>query len=153
VLTLNRPEKLNASSTTMRAEFGAHLQDIAAAPDIHVVLSQGSGRAFCVGADTGDSPTTPSAWRDRISTAQQHHMALIRMNKIVIASVQGAAAGGGAASALAADSSVMADDATSRFPFVRSGSIPDGGCSYSSQSKSGVPAASDSMLTGGAMDA
>ncbi|WP_254241991.1 enoyl-CoA hydratase/isomerase family protein [Achromobacter pestifer] len=153
VLTLNRPEKLNALSTAMRAEFGVHLQDIAADPDIHVVLLQGLGRAFCVGADTGDLPATPLAWRDRILTAQQHHMALIRMNKIVIASVQGAAAGGGASLALAADLLVMADDATLRFPFVRLGLIPDGGCSYLLQSKLGVPAALDLMLTGGAMDA
>lgn len=153
VLTLNRPEKLNALSTAMRAEFGAHLQAIAADPDIRVVLLQGLGRAFCVGADTGDLPTTPLAWRDRILTAQLHHMALIRMNKIVIASVQGSAAGGGASLALAADLLIMADDATLRFPFVRLGLIPDGGCSYLLQSKLGVPAALDLMLTGGTMDA
>src|SRR5437868_6771721 len=87
VLTLNRPEKLNAMSAAMRAEFGAHLQAIATDPDIHIVSLQGLGRAFCVGADTGGLPTTPLGWRDRILTAQLHHIALIKMSKIVIASV------------------------------------------------------------------
>ncbi|WP_428852575.1 enoyl-CoA hydratase/isomerase family protein [Imbroritus primus] len=153
VLTLNRPDKLNAMSAAMRAEFGAHLQAIAADPEIRIVLLQGLGRAFCVGADTSDLPTTPLGWRDRILTAQLHHIALIKMSKIVIASVQGVAAGGGASLALAADILVMADDATLRFPFVRLGLIPDGGCSYLLQSKLGVPAALDLMLTGGTMDA
>lgn len=152
-LTLNNPEKLNAMSAAMRAILGDHLQTIAADPDIRIVLLQGLGRAFCVGADTSDLPSTPLAWRDRILTAQLHHIALIKMNKIVIASVQGAAAGGGASLALAADILIMADDATLRFPFVRLGLIPDGGCSYLLQSKLGVPTALDLMLTGGTMDA
>lgn len=153
ILTLNRPQKLNAMSTAMRAEFGELLQTIATDPDIHVVLLQGLGPSFCAGADTSDFPTTPLAWRDRILTAQRHHIELIKMNKIVIASVQGVAAGGGASLALAADILIMADDATLRFPFVRLGLIPDGGCSYLLQSKLGVPAALDLMLTGGTIDA
>jgi len=153
VLTLSRPDKLNAMSGAMRAELGIHLQNIATDPDIRIVLLQGLGRAFCVGADTDDLPETSLAWRDRILTAQLHHIALIKMSKIVIASVQGAAAGGGASLAMAADILIMADDATLRFPFVRLGLIPDGGCSFLLQSKLGVPAALDLMLTAGTMDA
>jgi len=152
-LTLNRPDKLNALSGAMRAEFGRHLESIAADPEIRIVVLQGAGRAFCVGADTSDLPDTPMAWRDRILTAQRHHIALIKMSKVVIASVQGAAAGGGASLALAADILVMADDARLSFPFVRIGLIPDGGCSYLLQSKIGVPAALDLMLTGGTLAA
>lgn len=152
-ITLDRPDKLNALSTQMRLEFGAHLQNVAADPDIRIVVLQGEGRAFCVGADTSDLPTNALAWRDRILMAQQHHISLIKMSKIVIASVQGAAAGGGASLALAADILVMADDATLRFPFVKLGLIPDGGCSFLLQSKLGVPAALDLMLTAGALDA
>lgn len=153
VLTLNRPDKLNAMSGAMRTELGIHLQNIAADPGIRIVLLQGLGRSFCGGADTDDLPETPLAWRDRILTAQLHHIALIKMSKIVIASVQGAAAGGGASLAMAADILIMADDATLRFPFVRLGLIPDGGCSFLLQSKLGVPAALDLMLTAGTMDA
>ncbi|MBF6990805.1 enoyl-CoA hydratase/isomerase family protein [Cupriavidus sp. IK-TO18] len=153
VLTLNRPDKLNAMSGAMRAELGIHLQSIATDPAIRIVLLQGLGRSFCGGADTDDFPETPLAWRDRILTAQLHHIALIKMSKIVIASVQGAAAGGGASLAMAADILIMADDATLRFPFVRLGLIPDGGCSFLLQSKLGVPAALDLMLTAGTMDA
>ena len=153
VLTLNRPDKLNAMSAHMRHEFGAHLQTIADDPSIRVVILEGRGRAFCVGADTSDLPTTPLAWRDRILMAQTHHLAMLKMSKIVVACVQGAAAGGGASLALAAVILVMAEDATLRFPFVKLGLIPDGGCSFLLQSKLGVPAALDLMLTGGTLTA
>lgn len=152
-LTLNRPEKLNAMSGEMRQQFGAHLDDIAADPNIRIVLLKSTGRAFCVGADTSAMPESPLAWRDRILVAQAHHAALAKMNKIVIAAVQGIAGGGGASLALAADVLVMAEDASLRFPFVRLGLIPDGGCSFLLQSKLGVPLALDLMLTGGTLDA
>lgn len=153
VLTLNRPEKLNAMSAEMRQELGKHLQTIANDPDIRIVILEGRGRAFCVGADTSDLPTTPLAWRDRILMAQMHHLAIIKMSKIVIACVQGVAAGGGASLALAADILVMAEDATLRFPFVKLGLIPDGGCSFLLQSKLGVATALDLTLTGGILTA
>ncbi|GAA5232142.1 enoyl-CoA hydratase/isomerase family protein [Verticiella sediminum] len=153
VLTLNRPDKLNALSSAMRAEFGRHLQTIQDDPGIRVVLLQAAGRAFCVGADNNDMPSAPFAWRERIMTAQRHHEAIVKMDKVVIASVQGAAVGGGASLALAADILVMSEDATLRFPFVRLGLIPDGGCAHLLRSKLGVPAALDLMLTGGSLDA
>lgn len=153
VLTLNRPDKLNAMSGVMRAQFGRHLQSIEADPEIRIVLLKGNGRAFCVGADTNAMPENALSWRERIHLAQQHHTALVKMDKIVIAAVQGIAAGGGASLALAADILIMADDASLRFPFVRLGLIPDGGCSFLLQSKLGAPLAHDLMLTGGVLGA
>ncbi|HWL28982.1 MAG TPA: enoyl-CoA hydratase/isomerase family protein [Burkholderiaceae bacterium] len=153
VLTLNRPDKLNAMSAKMREAFETHLRDVERDPDIHVVLVQAEGRSFCAGADTSDLPDSPLAWRKRVMTAQAHHTTLAKMDKIVIAAVQGAVAGGGVSLALAADILVMADDAVLHFPFVRLGLIPDGGCSFLLQSKLGVAVALDLMLTAGKMDA
>lgn len=153
IMTLNRPDKLNAMSSQMRKAFESHLTDIENDPDIHVVLIQAKGRAFCVGADTSELPDSPLAWRKRVMTAQAHHAALARMDKIVVAAVQGAVAGGGVSLALAADILIMADDATLHFPFVKLGLIPDGGCSFLLQTKLGVAAALDLMLTAGKMGA
>jgi len=152
-LTLNRPDKLNAMSAEMRAQFEAHLQSIESDDSIHVVLVQAAGRAFCVGADTASMPKEPFAWRQRVKTAQEHHSAFVNMDKIVISAVQGIAAGGGVSLALSADILVMADDASLHFPFVKLGLIPDGGCSFLLQAKLGVPVALDLMLTAGKMGA
>lgn len=153
VLTLNRPEKLNAMSSQMRRDFGACLDEIEQDPDIHVVLLRGAGRSFCVGADTGDLPSSAMAWRKRVGTAQDHHTRLLKLDKIVVAAAQGAIAGGGVSLALSADILILTTDATLHFPFVRLGLIPDGGCSFLLQNKIGVPLALDLMLTAGKLDA
>lgn len=152
-LTLNRPDKLNALCASTRERFGQHLEDVAADPEIRVVLIQAAGRAFCAGADTDDLPDSPMAWRDRILSAQRHHLALIKMSKVVLAAVQGAAVGGGASLALAADILVLSDNARLGFPFVHAGLIPDGGSSFLLQAKLGTPVALDLLLTGGSIDA
>ena len=153
VITLSRPEKLNALTPGMRRNLGACLADVAEDPDVKVVLLRGEGRAFCAGADLVDAPETPLGWRDRVLTAQSHHLAIARMRKPVIAAVQGTAAGGGASLALAADILVMAEDAKLAFPFVRLGLVPDGGAAYLLQAKLQSAPALDLLLTGGAMTA
>lgn len=153
VITLARPDKLNALSSSMRTQFGKHIVDVSGDPEVKVVLLRGEGRAFCAGADLVDAPDTPLAWRDRILVAQSHHMEIARMRKPVIAAVQGAAVGGGASLALAADILVMAEDAKLVFPFVRLGLVPDGGIAYFLQAKLQAAIALDLLLSGGTMTA
>lgn len=153
VLTLNRPERRNALSTEMRECLGAHLAAIADDPSIQVVLLRGEGAAFCAGADLEDAPSSSLAWRDRILMAQQHHLQILRMSKIFIAAVQGAAFGGGASLALTADILMLADDAVLGFPFVRLGVVPDGGATFLLQAKLGPAVAQDLVLTGGTLKA
>jgi 2-(1,2-epoxy-1,2-dihydrophenyl)acetyl-CoA isomerase len=153
ILTLARPDKLNALSSSMRAEFGRHVADVAEDPEVKVVLLRGEGRAFCAGADLVDAPDTPLAWRDRVLIAQSHHLQLARMRKPVIAAVQGVAVGGGASMALAADILIMAEDAKLVFPFVRLGLVPDGGMAYLLQAKLQAAIALDLLLSGGTMSA
>jgi 2-(1,2-epoxy-1,2-dihydrophenyl)acetyl-CoA isomerase len=153
VITLARPDKLNALSPSMRTQFGEHLSDVSGDSNVKVVLLRGEGRAFCAGADLVDAPDTPLAWRDRILVAQAHHLEIARMRKPVIAAVQGAAVGGGASIALAADILVMAEDAKLVFPFVRLGLVPDGGVAYFLQAKLQAALALDLLLSGGTMTA
>lgn len=152
-ITLARSAKLNALSPRMREEIGASLAQVAADDSVKVVLLRAEGRAFCSGGDLVDAPADALGWRERVKLAQAHHLAMARMNKPVIAAVQGAAVGGGAALALAADILVMADDARLVFPFVRLGLVPDGLSSALLQAKAGVGAALDVLLSGGSIDA
>ncbi|WP_151448711.1 enoyl-CoA hydratase/isomerase family protein [Lacisediminimonas profundi] len=153
VITLSRPNKRNALSPTMRASLGECLADVGKDEAVKVLLLRGDGPAFCAGADIVDAPQSPLAWRERIRMAQAHHIAIVRMNKPVIAAVQGAATGGGASLALAADILVMADDAKLSFPFVRLGLVPDGGASALLQAKTNAATALDLLLTGGSITA
>ncbi len=152
-ITLARPEKLNALSSSMRATLGEYISEVSDDPDIRVVLIRGEGPAFCAGADLTDAPSTPLAWRERILLAQKHHVAIARMPKPVIAAVQGVAVGGGASLALAADILVMADNAKLVFPFVRLGLVPDGGAAYLLQAKLHAALALDVLLSGGTVTA
>ena len=152
-ITLARTAKLNALSPRMRDEIGHCLEQVARDDSVKVVLLRAEGRAFCSGGDLVDAPTDALSWRERVKQAQAHHLAIARMNKPVIAAVQGAAVGGGAALALAADILVMAEDARLVFPFVRLGLVPDGVSSALLQAKAGVGAALDVLLSGGSIDA
>lgn len=153
VLRLCRPERLNAMSGAMRAAFGDRLRDVAADGAISVVLLSAEGRAFCAGADLDDMPEDAFAWRERLGLAQAQHLALMRMDKVVLAAVQGAAFGGGASMALAADIMVLAEDARLGFPFVHLGLVPDGGASFMLQARLGGAVALDVLLTGGTLAA
>lgn len=153
VITLARAAKLNALSSAMRDELGRHLADVAADREIRVVLLRAEGRAFCAGADMANAPSDALAWRERILLAQSHHLQILRMQKPVIAAVQGAAVGGGASMALAADILVMADDAKLVFPFARLGLVPDGGAAALLQAKASPALALDLLLTGGELTA
>lgn len=152
-ITLSRPGKLNALSAGMRAALGAHLSTVSSDPEVKVVLIHAEGKDFCTGADLADAPGDPLAWRRRVQVAQAQHLQMVRMDKPVIAAVQGRALGGGASLALAADILVMAEDARLVFPFVRLGVVPDGGSSALLQAKAAAGCALDLLLTGGTLDA
>jgi len=53
-ITLDRPERLNAWTATMNAEYRAHLQDATDDPAVRVIIVTGSGRGFCAGAESED---------------------------------------------------------------------------------------------------
>lgn len=152
-ITLNRPDRNNALSVSMRAALEVALGQVAADDSVSVVLLRGEGRSFCGGLDLSDLPTDTQQWRSRVIAAQMNHLAVVQMPKIVIAAVQGSAVGGGASLALSADILLMADDARLSFPFVKLGIVPDGGSSYFLQQKVGTSVALDLLLTGGMLTA
>lgn len=137
----------------MRNLLGDCIATVSLDDAIKAVLICAKGRAFCSGVDIEDIPHEPFAWRKRVQLAQTQHMALARLQKPVIAAVQGAAVGGGASLALAADILVMSEDAFLGFPFVRLGLVPDGGAAALLQAKTSPAVALDVLLSGGRIDA
>ncbi|MBU0781793.1 enoyl-CoA hydratase-related protein [Loktanella salsilacus] len=126
-ITLNRPEKMNALSTQMRAEVTHAFK---AAPDMgRVAVLTGAGRAFCSGQDLSDRSS--GAVLDLERTLRDEYVPMLRA--IIdcpiptIAAVNGPAAGAGANLALVADVVMASTDAYFVQAFARIGLIPDAG--------------------------
>jgi 2-(1,2-epoxy-1,2-dihydrophenyl)acetyl-CoA isomerase len=123
---LNRPEVRNAFNNELRSELQQALQRVARDPEARVVLLTGAGKGFCSGADLSTLGTVSVV--ENLVVNYKDMIGLIgRMEKPVIAAIEGAAAGIGAAFALAADLSVMAEDASLVQAFSNVGLVPDGG--------------------------
>lgn len=130
VITMNRPEKMNALTTQMRAELAFAVSE--AGKVARVVVLTGAGDAFCAGQDLGDRVSGTDADLER--TLRDEYTPLIRAITDcpvpTIAAVNGAAAGAGASLALAADVVIAAESAYFLQAFARIGLIPDAGATH-----------------------
>src|SRR6056297_3635885 len=127
VLTLARPEVMNALNTQMRAEILHAVK--AAAATARVLVLTGEGRAFCSGQDLGDRATAANLNLERTLRDEYEPMlrAIFDCPVPVIAAVNGAAAGAGANLALACDVVVASEEAAFIQAFTRIGLMPDAG--------------------------
>ena len=127
VITLNRPEVMNALNTQMRAELTHAVR--AAGEQARALVLTGAGRAFCSGQDLGDRANIASIDLERTLREEYEPMLRAIMDCPVptIAAVNGAAAGAGANLALAADVVIAAESAAFIQAFTRIGLIPDAG--------------------------
>ncbi len=137
VLTLNRPDRLNAMSPAMLDALLEALPRLAADPEVGVVVLTGAGRGFCAGGDVKAMAegrefggTTleekAQALRSRMEVSRWLH----EMPKPTIAMVRGAAAGAGLSLALACDLRVAGDTARFATAFARVGYSGDFGGSW-----------------------
>ncbi len=130
VITLNRPDVMNALNAQMRAEL---LHAVKFAQDnARVLVLTGAGRAFCSGQDLGDGANAANLDLER--TLRDEYEPLLRAIydcKIpTLSAVNGAAAGAGANLALAADVVIATESAVFLQAFTRIGLIPDAGGTY-----------------------
>jgi enoyl-CoA hydratase len=159
LVTLNRPEVLNALTWPMIDELHAVLEDIGCSGSTRAVVVTGAGRGFCSGLDIGgDDPLGARSDNAAIYARQERVAALATalrdLPQPVLAAVNGPASGGGMALALAADIRVCAPLARFNVAFVRIGlSGCDVGVSYFLPRLVGLGMASELMLTGRPVDA
>lgn len=163
LVTLNRPEKLNAMNATLISDLHAALEEVGADPGHRVIVLTGSGRGFCAGLDLAGYGEAPSAGQgdgavQRGFAVQQHIAALIprlrRLRQPVIAAVNGPASGGGFALVLGSDIRIAAASARFNAAFVRIGlSACDIGTSWLLPRLVGAARAHELMLTGRLFDA
>lgn len=130
VITLNRPEVMNALSTQMRAELTHAVKE--AGKTARALVLTGAGRAFCSGQDLGDQAKVANIDLER--TLRDEYEPLLRAiydSPIpTVSAVNGPAAGAGANLALAADVVIASQSASFIQAFTRIGLIPDAGGTY-----------------------
>lgn len=131
-ITLNRPERLNASNGALSRGLTAAFTRAAADPEVRVILLAGAGRGFCAGADMRvlDELSNDPAARNSGSGGLRYD-GLMRLPKPVVAAIHGPCAGIGLALACAADIRIAADDAVFVAPFARLGLCAEGGLAWS----------------------
>ena len=158
VVTLNRPERLNAWGDGLAAAFYAALDEAEADPAVRVIVLTGSGRAFCAGADMGDLTSISGAVIDGDTNVdklvgERHPLFVTTLRKPVIAAINGACAGIGMTQALMCDVRFAARNAKFTTAFARRGLIAEYGISWILPRLIGVSAALDLLLSGRKVDA
>ena len=130
VLTLKRPDVMNALNSQMRAEITHAFKE--AAGTARVVVMTGQGRAFCSGQDLGDGVNAANMDLERVLRDEYVPMlrAIFDCPIPTIAAVNGPAAGAGANLALACDVVIASEEAVFLQAFTRIGLIPDAGGTY-----------------------
>jgi enoyl-CoA hydratase len=131
VLTLNRPEAMNAITQRMKDELAAALDAVEGDDAARVLVITGAGgKAFCAGADIKEragSDPTPAEFLVRQRATHRLFTRIEHFAKPVIAALNGVAYGGGAEIALCADIRIAADSAMIGLTEVNLGVIPAGG--------------------------
>jgi len=148
ILTLDRPDRLNAMADPMWDALHGHLMTIAADDVIRAVILTGAGRAFCSGGDvTGMAKSDILSGRARSQRRHRAVLALYNLEKPVIAAVRGAIYGIGNALALACDLVVASDTAKFSMAFKKVGVVPDGGAIFFLTQNLGVARAKELVYT------
>jgi 2-(1,2-epoxy-1,2-dihydrophenyl)acetyl-CoA isomerase len=155
LLTLNRPEKLNAWTPRMTVELVDAILAADDDPSVGAIVVTGAGRGFCAGADIGAvfeaqiqgdaEAAKPRAARDWVE--------LVRSCKPIVAAVNGPVVGIGLSMILPFDRIVVADGAKLSMRFVKMGVLPELASSLFLPLRCGWGAASDLMLSGRTIDA
>lgn len=155
-ITLNRPDVLNALNTRASNELGMAIEEASKDASIKVLVITGAGRGFCAGGDVKDLPLTPGNPVASKETLEGWHKILLgirRLQKPVIAAVNGVAMGGGMDLALMCDMRIASENARFGSAYVRIGGVPDSGGTYLLPKLIGSAKACELLLTGNVIDA
>jgi enoyl-CoA hydratase/carnithine racemase len=149
VLTLNRPEHLNAYTAEMGTLLSRAYRDCDDDDHVRVIVVTGAGPAFCAGADfSGSASPFDAPADDGTFSASPIDPAAFELRKPVIAAVNGHAIGIGLTIALQADMRMVADDAKYGVVQVRRGVIPDCMSHWTLARLTNLGVAAEVLLTG-----
>ena len=127
VLSLNRPDQLNAMDSDLYIRLIDALKAAQADDAVRVVVLRGAGSSFCSGADTREfsklTPDQAELVEYRAGLTYGLHKTIPEMDKPVIAVVHGYAVGGGCGLALACDIVIAAEDAKMGYPEIKHGLV------------------------------
>jgi 2-(1,2-epoxy-1,2-dihydrophenyl)acetyl-CoA isomerase len=130
-LTLNRPDALNALNADLKAALLDTVRRVGRDREVRVVVLTGAGRAFCAGQDLREHASNAAGTAEAIRTTfNPLILGLRRLEKPVIAAINGVAAGAGVSLALACDLRIAAEEASFVLAFGRIGLIPDSGATW-----------------------
>jgi len=145
-VTLNRPAKKNAMTSSMYVTFAEILNDAAKNEEIRVVLWSGAGDSFSAGNDLQDFLKNPPGPGE--SPQAQLANALLNFDKPLIAAVQGVAIGGGTTLLTHCDFVYAGANAKFQLPFVNLGLVPEFGSSWSLPARGGYLRAAELIMLG-----
>jgi 2-(1,2-epoxy-1,2-dihydrophenyl)acetyl-CoA isomerase len=157
VVTLNRPDRLNAMTRAMLLDLLAVLESLAADDSVRAVVLTGAGRAFCAGADLAAEPVwgegTPAQRGAELRRLMESTQLLHDMPKPTLAAINGPCAGAGLALACAADIRIASANAVFRTAFLGAGLGGDFGITWSLPRLLGVSKAREMLLLDERVDA
>lgn len=163
VLTLNRPDRLNALSPALRDEVTGAIGALKADDEVRAVVLTGAGRGFCAGADlTGPGPVATGRVEEPVSQdgrldeegwVGRWATMWAGLDKPLIGAINGVAAGAGMSTAAACDVRLGSPQARFKSVFIERSLSPDSGLSYFLPRIVGYAAAADLIFTSRAVDA
>ncbi|HRO42247.1 MAG TPA: 2-(1,2-epoxy-1,2-dihydrophenyl)acetyl-CoA isomerase PaaG [Flavipsychrobacter sp.] len=148
-LTLNRPEKFNSFNREMALALQQHLDVCEKDENVRCIFITGIGKAFCAGQDLAEATDPDGPEMEKI-VEEHYNPIILRLRKIekpIVAAVNGVAAGAGANIALACDIVVANESASFIQAFSKIGLIPDSGGTYFLPRLIGMQRAAALMMT------
>ena len=132
VLTLNRPDRLNAWTADMERTYFGLLEDCAANPDVRAIVVTGAGRGFCAGADMEELKSIGEDGLEDAASRRDHRPQSFPLTvpKPIIAAINGPVAGIGLVQALMCDIRFAAAGAKITTAFARRGLVAEHGMSW-----------------------
>lgn len=156
-ITLNRPEALNAVNADMMEEIRQALEGAGYDKEVGAIIITGAGRAFSAGGDVKTMPERlklkPAERREGMKKSSRMVLAFQRIEKPIIAAINGAAVGAGCSIAMACDMRIASQKAKFGLVFVKRGLHPDMGGSFFLPRIVGAARACEMIFTGRIIDA
>ena len=148
LVTLNRPDRLNAWTPVMGTLYFDALERHAADPAVRAIVVTGAGKGFCAGADVGGLEDMSAAGGRGDLVDKRSYALPMSIGKPIVAAIRGACIGIGVQQALCCDVRFGAEDVKMGVAFAKFGLVAEAGISWNMTRLVGAAAALDLMLSG-----